>query len=198
MKNKTIFVSIFSLVLIIFSLVTIGVTYGWFSMLITFPAGQVGLGDLRFEPTGAFQENSLILVPSEDLVDTPFTLTNNSTITSQLRIKITYTKITSVNDVLTIQSINYSGAEFEHINVVMNPLFEYVDGYWYYNGVSYVLPINSGVIDILSSLSYNGAYAGIDYSGQAVNVTLKIEIKQADNVTWEELVDYNFSSGYPE
>jgi len=178
--------------------VTIGVTYGWFSMLITFPAGQVGLGDLRFEPTGAFQENSLILVPSEDLVDTPFTLTNNSTITSQLRIKITYTKITSVNDVLTIQSINYSGAEFEHINVVMNPLFEYVDGYWYYNGVSYVLPINSGVIDILSSLSYNGAYAGIDYSGQAVNVTLKIEIKQADNVTWEELVDYNFSSGYPE
>jgi hypothetical protein len=176
----------------------IGITYGWFSMLITFPAGQIGLGDLRFEPTGAFQENSLILVPSEDLVDIPFTLTNSSSITSQLRIQITYTKITNVNDSLVIQTINYSGDPLDHIDVIMNPLFEYVDGYWYYNGESFILPIESGAMDILSSLSYNGEYAGIDYSTQTVNVTLRIEVKQADNVTWEDLVDYNFSSGYPE
>jgi len=197
MKKQTMFLSILSLVLILASLTMIGITYGWFSSVITFPIGQIGVGELKFTETGAFVDDAIILLPGEELVDTDFTLTNESPITSQLRMIITYTKITNVNDEIIIVQSAFLGDGNDHIQVNMNSLFERTGDYWYYGGYSNVLSANSGYMDIISSLAYNGAFTGIDYSNNTVHVSVNIQVKQAEHVTWEDLVNYDFNLGYP-
>ncbi len=197
MKKWTIFFSISSLVLIIGSLVMLGITYGWFSSLFTIPDGQVGVGELKYVPEGSFVSNGTLLVPDDELVSSAFVMTNNSTIDSQLRIQIIYTKVTNVNDVITSTNEYYVNAPDDHISVIMDPLFVQSGDYFYYGGESYVIDSQSGIMNLVSSIIYDGEFTGIDYATMPINVTIRVEVKQAGNVTWNELLNYDFSTGYP-
>lgn len=197
MKKASIYLTITSLVLVLASLIMVGITYGWFTIQYTIPNGQVGAGELKYIPAGAFIPDASILVPGEELVDTAFEVTNSSTIDSQLRIQIIYTKVINDNNVISSSNQIYHNDIDDHINVTMNGSFVLSGDYFYYGGDTSVIPLGSGLISLVTSLYYDGEFTGIDYSSETVHVTLIVQAKQADNVTWTQLINYDFETGNP-
>lgn len=194
MKQKTIIFSVASLVIALISLAMIGISYGWFTHQVTLSSGEIASGDLRYTQTGAFISSSGVIVPGEELILTDFEVTNNSTITSQLRFIISYTRVTS--PVLT-ETIYYSGSVDDHISVTKNASFVYASNYWYYTASDYEIAAASGLMSVITSLYYDGYKTGIDYIGVVLTITITIEVKQADNVNWATLATYDFETGYP-
>lgn len=199
MKRKSLILSLASLVLIVTSLIMLGVTYGWGADLVNLGNGTISVGDLRYTQTGSFVTDGTIVHPMEELIDTNISIDNQSSIESQLRVKITYTKITNpTGDSLVIEEdYVYTDDTSEHISVIFDSAFTYDSGYWYSNGTTGVLSANSGNLAIISSIIYDGENTNIDYVGQDVAISVTIEVKQNDNVTWTELVGYDFSTGNP-
>lgn len=175
----------------------IGISFGWYADVFDLNSGTISVGDLRYSETGAFITDNQVIYPGLELVDTAITVTNSSPIDSQLRVKISYTKVTRPVDVLVVQTVNYANAVDDHLAVTFDSTFVYSDGYWYYNATDAVISANSGLISVLSSIQYDGDQTGNDYAGQTVGITVTIEVKQSDNVTWSELTSYDFSTGYP-
>lgn len=173
----------------------LSMTYGWFTILFTLPTGEVGVGELKYTPTGSFVSSGGIYIPGEEIVDTPFSVDNESTIDSQLRIQIIYTKVTNNSGTITSEDIAYTASSTDAINVTMSSSLYGSGEYFYYLGDQSVIAKESGIIDLVSSIYYDGDYTGIDYSGEQITVTLKIQVKQADNVTWSELTEYDFEAG---
>jgi len=195
MKNKALIISISSLVISLITLSLIAVTYGWFARQVTTSGGTVAVGEIVYVQSGAFIDNSVPVVPADDLVGEDFILDNQSTIASQLRFTIQYTKYASIEDVVG-STVTYSGTD-DHIDVVFGEGFVYSSGYWYYTNTTYEFTADSGLLTLITALSYNGDFASIDYANKPVTITVTIQVKQADNVTWNDLTNYNFSTGYP-
>ncbi len=175
----------------------VSLTFGWISFTNTASGGVVSVGDLRFVKNGDFISSSEIIYPGKELLDSDISLVNQSTIDSQLRVKIEYTKIT-YSEPLLIETVVLSDSLEEHLIVGFVSGFVFDGDYWYYDGLSGVIEADSGLKTLITSIKYNGFYAGIDYAGQQVNVSIVIEVKQSDNVSWAELTTYDFSTGYPE
>ncbi len=194
-KNKVLLISSVSLIIVVIGLV-VSITFGWLSIFNSNTGGTVSVGSLTYEKAGDFITDSQVIYPGMELLDTDFTLTNNSTITSQLRIRIDYTKVTNPGTI-QVDTVSYTDAVDEHLAVVFGTSFTYDNNYWYYDGLSGVVPAESGLMSLITSISYNGTYAGLDYSGQTVDISVTIEVKQSDNVTWSELTAYDFQTGYP-
>lgn len=208
MKTKLNILIISSSFLILLSLAIIGFTYGWFVHDTSFPDNTVSVGDLRYVKTGALVDEASVIVPGENLVVTAFSVDNLSPIASQLRMKITYTRVTSVLGVPTPEAnYVYKGATDDHLGVTFTSTFtltdgdptpdEYDDDYWYYLSATDVISAASGVIPLISEIYYDGAKTSIDYQGQPVSIRIVMEVKQAGSVSWAELATYDFSTGYP-
>ncbi len=197
MKRKSLFLSILSLSIFFFSILAIGITYGWFADVIDLGSGTVSVGDIRYTKSGGFISSNQIIQPGMEFIDTPITLMNESSITSQMRIKIEYTKVTRPVDTLVIETVDYANSASDHLSVSFGSTFVYDNGYWYYNGLSSSIPADSGTIGVISSLYYDGNLVGNDYSGITCNISVIIEVKQNDNVSWSELTSYDFSTGNP-
>ncbi|MDD5293722.1 MAG: hypothetical protein PHW40_05370, partial [Candidatus Izemoplasmatales bacterium] len=75
---------------------------------------------------------------------------------------------------------------------------EFDDDYWYYGSYDTIISANSGDLPLISSISYDGSLTGNEYFDQTIRVSVQIEVKQSDHVTWNALVDYDFDTGYPE
>lgn len=198
MKRKSLYISLVSLFLILSSLLMLGITYGWLADVIDLSSGVISVGDLRYTKSGAFvsDDPTPIIYPGFEFVDTALSVNNQSPIESQLRVKITYTKITNDGGLVT-ETVSYTDAVDDHLSVTFDSTFENSGDYWYYDATDYVIPTTSGDIDILSSIYYDGDLTGNDYNNASVTVTVTIEVKQNDNVTWAELATYDFSTGYP-
>lgn len=196
MKRKTLFLSLTSLTLVIASLIFLGLTYGWFNQMYTLPPGQIKVGDLRYTMSGDFIADDII-TPGQELINSAITMDNASPIDSQMRIQITYTKVVMVGETPTPSQVQYSADVSDHLSVEMNASFVYSSGYFYYGGTTSVIASDSGLMSLVTSVMYDGSVAGIDYSGQPVSITITIQVKQADNVTWNDLATYDFSTGYP-
>jgi len=198
MKRRIILLSISSLIFIIASIVMLGITYGWFSSLTSIPNNEISVGDLRYTPSGELQAGgvSYVYLPGEELIVSTISIDNASPIESQLRVKIEYTKWT-FDGTLQSATVAYTGSASDHIVVGLGANLTRVGNYYYYGGESNVLNPDSGVMTIVTSLYYDGSVATFDYAGQAITVTITIEVKQAGDVTWSDLTDYNFSTGYP-
>lgn len=197
MKKKLLF-PIITLLLLMSSLVMIEVTFGWISDIIEFDNNSVAVGDLRYTKTGAFIGEELIIYPSMELLTEDITLFNESSIDSQMRLKISYTKITNpTGSELVIDTVDYSDAIDDHLDVVFDSSMTYDTGYWYLGGTSFLIPADNGLIALISSIQYDGTLVGNDYSQQTVSITVTIEVKQNDHVLWSELTSYEFETGYP-
>ena len=197
MKHKNLIFWGLSLIVFLFAILTIGITYGWFADVIDLGSGTVSVGDIRYTKSGEFISSNQIIQPGMELIDTPITLTNESSITSQMRVKIEYTKVTRPVDTLVIETVDYANSASDHLSVTFGSTFVYDNGYWYYNGLTSSIPADSGTIDVISSLYYDGNLVGNDYSGITCNISIVIEVKQNDNVSWSELTSYDFSTGNP-
>lgn len=198
--RKRLLLPLTSLLLIITSLIILGITYGWFADIIDFGPGVISVGDLRYSENGAFIADGTVIYPGLELVDTSIEVTNQSPIESQLRVQVTYTRITNPGGAGLVFEENYiyTDATTEHISVVFDSTFVYDTNYWYLNGTSSTIAANSGLISLISSVMYDGENTNIDYVEQSVAVSVTIEVKQDDNVTWAELVGYDFLTGEPE
>ncbi len=199
MKKKSLYLSLASLVLILVSLTMLGVTYGWFAGIFDLNSGTISVGDLRYSETGAFisgvPEQVIVIQPDLELIATDITVTNESSINSHLRVKIEYTRMSDYIGPSTI--VAYSNALDDHLSVTFGSTFAYASDYWYYSATDATILANSGLMSLITSLYYDADVTGNDYSEVSVVVTVTIEVKQDDNVTWAELSTYDFSTGYP-
>jgi len=133
------------------------------------------------------------VVPGQNLIDQAFTLTNESTIDSQLRFKILIIlndETLELTDERIINDIETNiGSEFELISA---------DGYYYFGGIEGVVrKTNNTPITIVSELILDGAFVKNEYADKVVKISFVFEAKQADHVTWEVLgtEDIDFSTG---
>jgi len=200
MKTKIRMMLLLSAFFLLSALGVIGMTYGWFGQSFTFTTENIAVGDLRYSETGAFIADATVIVPGQELIQTDIAVDNDSPITSQLRVLVTYTKCTNPGTVTCVDT-TYAGGVDDHLSVTFGAGFSYISGYWYYTPgtplTTYVIAAASGAMDVITSLYYDGELTGIDYNGQDVSITVTIQIKQADNVAWVDLAGYDFSTGYP-
>ncbi|MFA5741369.1 MAG: hypothetical protein WC874_00680 [Candidatus Izemoplasmatales bacterium] len=215
MKRMTVLFSIIALLLTIASFLLIGFTLGWFAPSVIITTNEVAVGDLRYSLSGEFiTSNPLdptVIVPGDELLTSTIGITNNSPIESQLRIKIEYTAYHNNEGEITGSTETYGAAVGEPLvavfafddndtpdNYTDDINFIYSDNWWYWDNTDYVYSINSGSQEIITSIFYDGNYTGIDYSSfdvsHPVTVSITIEVKQADNVTWSGLTTFIFTT----
>lgn len=131
-----------------------------------------------------------LVVPGQNLITTKYTITNNSTVDSQLRIKLT---IKLGDDELALDD--------EKIFTTIGLGSDFTlreDKFYYYQDVEGVLLTTYKTpINIIETLILDGVYVQNEYSGQTVKLIITIQAKQADFVDWQTLIDeeINFQTG---
>ncbi len=155
------------------------------------------------------------ILPGQNLVlvndkDAKLTMNNNSSIDTQIRVKIEYTSYSSGS----AKTVTYSGSGEDDLVVeFVNPSqwLPYDNGmdgtYFYYVGpdnksakltdIDNVYSITPSVpsVDIVKSVSYRENIDTSLYTGNEVTVNIIFEAKQADYVGWSALGQYQVNSG---
>lgn len=196
---------------VIIGLMSTGTSYAWFTT--TFSKNQ-SISVSIFSSTHSAYLTDLvtpeqkIIMQGDNLVsldgrDAVLKIENRSNAGSQLRISIEYTNCSSGSPKQEI----YSGSEKDDIIVkfadkkwsksvnAMDKCYFYYMGDKYtsdtINSTSEVPAINSdtSVIEAITSIAYIDSVS-YSYSGQKINVKVKFESKQADNVTWQTIDAY--------
>lgn len=170
------------------------------------------------EILGTFEEDYYgkpCIYPGQNLVvlngkDSTLVMNNNSSIDTQIRVKIEYTSYADGS----AKTVTYKGDKDEDLQVeFVNPSqwLPYSDGmdgtYYYYVGPDYasgtltdtddVYSITPTVpnVDIIRNISYKSDIDTAVYSGNEVTVNVIFEAKQADYVGWSALAEYQVNSG---
>jgi hypothetical protein len=202
--KKNIFMVSASIIMFLFSLtIMIGLTFGWFAKAVVVPKGEISSGDLTYVLAGELIDEQIIIVPGLELVEEPFTLVNTSSIPSQLRMRISYLAYVRVGIDVVEQELSYQGDSTDFLFIELGPHFERTGNYWYYNedplldGTLFIIEENSGLMTLFTSIIYDGTLTGIDFASQEIYIMITVEVKQAKNVTWSELVNINFQTGKP-
>jgi hypothetical protein len=143
-------------------------------------------GEVSYVFTGGLTDITPV-VPGQELVDNAFSLSNQSTITTELRI------LASAQSSL----LGPMGFDLIMTTVFADGWVLEGDGYRYYRGVladgltepgKYLIPPTPGMtIDVLSSLVLDGTVVRNNQSGQTITLSFTFEAKQAGFVTWAEL-----------
>lgn len=203
MKRRLSFLGVLSAMLMLISLGLIGYTMAWFAKSVVVPKGEISSGDITYSLTGAFIADDTLIVPGQELIQTPFVLDNNSSVRSQIRMKITYLGyIWNGVEVVPEEQI-YVSSEDDFLFATVGAGFEVTGDYWYFTdnplieGPDYVLDADTGIFTLLSSVYLNGATTNIDFADEVIWIRITVEVKQADNVTWSELTNIDFSTGEP-
>ena len=158
-----------------------------FSLILKTPKITYKSGKVIYNVEGSTVEG--LVVPGQNLISTPIDF-NNSTVDSQLRIKLIIT--------LNGEVLAYNDARIV-ADITLGSPFELVGEYYYYGGVNgKLLSTNTAPITIMSSLVLDGNYVKNSYASKSVNIKFILEAKQADHVTWQTLGEENidFTIGY--
>lgn len=151
------------------------------------------MGDVSYECEFNIDSERTV-VPGEPLFSSDaITITNKSTVKTNLRAKISITD--GIND----------GTDL--VSIVLNGDWKIeTDGYWYYLGKPTDLSDRSADIKAVTNttgenipfdinMSFDGSAVGNSYSGTTFTVTITLEGKQAEYVLWESMVDIDFTTG---
>lgn len=152
------------------------------------------LGEVSYSLTGELVDN-LLIVPGLELIETPYVLTNNSTISTEIRVY------------LLVHSQLLNGNVNNYLEIDMDAGWQQdLDGYWYYrgndtvneDGKHKVLPSTS-TINFLNSLKLDGYQVKNPFAHDIITITIVFQMKQANFVTWQTLgsLDINFNTGVP-
>lgn len=184
MKSKKIWILIIGLAISV-GLITGGIL-AWLTDTKTTPQQTFTVGEVTYEWTAGNFVSSPV-VPGQNIIATPYKLTNTSNIESELRvaISITYGEDNDATDlvVYTLDS-----------NWVLE-----TDGFYYYqagepvDGKYPVAPQTD--VDVITGLMLDGALVGNTFSNVEFTVSMTFHAKQANYVTWAQLGSINFSTG---
>ena len=179
MKKKSIVILLELLLLAVVG-VTTTIISAWLTDTDTTGEKTFTVGEVSFTLTGDIKTG--VVVPGEELVTTAFSLSNASTITTELRVKMDVFQGETDSTNLFIFSPDSSWEKDE-------------DGYYYYDGS---IATDTTTIVFLSSLKLDGSKVGNDYASDVFTITFTFEAKQKDYVTWEELGSTSFETGLAE
>lgn len=194
MKKLSMMIFIFSSVITLIAIGIIGLAYGWFNVSKTITSNVVSVGEIVYVKSGSWVDSTDPIFPGADLIQSDLILNNQSTITSQLRFQLTYTHYSSIEDVTGTTTI-FDNVD-DDISVGIPEEFVFQDGYWYYESDSYAIAANTGDMPLITSLSLNADVVSIEYASKPISIAITIQVKQADNVTWNDLTSYNYDTGY--
>ena len=191
MKKRGLII-IFSLLLL--GIITLSVTMirAWLTDTETTPDVSFTVGDVEFLLQGSFIDDSEVIVPGQDLVDTTFTLSNNSNVDTELRFSIGIKYDNNIDGLdLAIIDIDASKWVLE-------------GGYYYYReaGVvdatsevgKYIIGKDTTGIEVLSSIVLDGSKVDNSFTGKIFEIVITFEAKQSQYVTWDILGAIDFSA----
>jgi hypothetical protein len=169
------------------------VTYGWFVSVKRTGSVYFKTGEVKYVMTNDSFNNNFIkksyIVPGEELLSSDIYVINQSTISSNLRIKV----IVEVNGTEYIVDDTY-----QYINAVFETGWVYKESCWYYNGTEGVIESTrvDTPINLIKKLNLNGNEFGTTIESKKVKITLHFQGKQSNYATWEDLgsITKNFES----
>jgi hypothetical protein len=161
------------------------------------------VGNVTYTFGGDFLANNTIIVPGQELLSSSITTNNSSTVASNVRVKIAIT-IDSTNVTLSTSASGTATDAASLVKVGFNST-DWVldtDGCLYYKGkdsttgkVAANTALSSEAQTIITSIVLNGATVGNAYAGKGVSISISLQAKQADYVTWDDLATINFETG---
>lgn len=183
---------------------TFGITSAWLTDQDS-TSKTFTMGDISYTMGGSFTTSTPI-VPGMALIATPITIENNSTVDSQIRIIITYTEYTGTKEapVKTTDPVYYIGSASSDVVLTLNSGWVNDGNYWYYGSktgetMSYTTIASTDLntaTNLITALSYSGANVGNEYAAATdLVVTITLQAKQADNVTWSDMGSIDFTTG---
>lgn len=192
--NKKILILLIAFLLTATTLITS--TFAWITSLnrsgnIIFVTGEV-----KYVLTGSLEEYNLIIPETPLIKDQPYVLTNQSSIDSELRIKILYQfsegEEIDENAWLLFDEKSIGDSPTNKLAGKLNSegTFSYSDGFWYYSkdNNSTILAGEEVQITILEELYANGLACGNnECSKKNLYIKLIFQAKQKNYVTWAEL-----------
>ena len=191
--NKKILILLITFLLTALTLITS--TFAWITSLnrsgnIIFVTGEV-----KYVLTGSLEEYDLIIPETPLIEDQPYVLTNQSSIDSELRIKILYQfseEEIDENAWLLFDEKSIGDSPTNKLGGKLNSegTFSYSDGFWYYSkdNNSTILAGEEVQITILEELYANGLACGNnECSKKNLYIKLIFQAKQKNYVTWAEL-----------
>ncbi len=170
-------------------------TYAWFTQQSSAANLEFTAGEVNYIVTEV--ENDDIVVPGDFVLAGPLQVINHSTITTNVRFKITCTAGEEVDNL----SCDVGTAATDHILITLptDPAVvkDATDGYFYYLGkdaeddaydVEIATPDTGDELTLIpdEGLIINGAVVGNDYEDKAITITIEFQAKQADHLTWAE------------
>lgn len=171
----------------------LGVTIAFIAIILTtIVAVYAWLVDIKQTPKIIFKSGKVVyalegstvtglVVPGQNLIDVPLTLTNQSTIDSQLRFSLV---VKLDNEVLAMSDMRLIDSMILGTDFVLNT----IDNRYYYQDVNGVVSKTlTTPITIIDTLILNGAHVKNGYADKQVTITFVFEAKQADHVNWETL-----------
>lgn len=155
------------------------------------------MGDVNYECQFNINSDSIV-VPGQPLFNADaITITNKSTVATNVRVKIAVTEKDKTDLITDIVEITFD-ENSDWVN----------DGdYWYYKGKPTSLTDDSANIsavtdpsvgDVLNfnvNMTFDGSKVGNDYSGKSYTITIVVEGKQAEYVLWENMANIDFTTG---
>lgn len=192
--NKKILILLITFLLTALTLITS--TFAWITSLnrsgnIIFVTGEV-----KYVLTGSLEEYDLIIPETPLIEDDIYVLSNQSSIDSELRIKILYqfSEDEEINEnawlLFDEKSIGDSPTNKLVGKLNSEGTFSYSDGFWYYSkdNNSTILAGEQVQITILEELYANGLACGNnECSKKNLYIKLIFQAKQKNYVTWAEL-----------
>lgn len=182
-------------ILLLFGVASYNGTRAWFATGTT-KHQYLTSGKINYLLSGNLVSvNDEVVLPGTELVENELRIENFSNVRTQLRISLRYNFYDS-NGIFHRDVMYDSSNSSSVLEVTMDEKWikGTSDNYYYYNGESGVLnerttSNDENVLNLISSLKYKGASTTIQNSGKTVGVTILIEGKQADYVTWQQLVE---------
>lgn len=158
------------------------------------PDKVVTVGDVEFAWAGDINPVEDYVVPGQNLVTTPFTLTNASTVATELRVKIEV--VYGAGDTNGIDLVDITFGE------ALGWVYNETDGYHYYQGTNatlesgkYKIAAGTQTLNFVSSIVLDGSQVGNDFTNTAFTFTFTFQAKQNDYIAWSEMGSIDFETG---
>lgn len=134
------------------------------------------VGKFEYVVSGDIMSN--YIYPGINLVTENYSITNNSTVDTEIRIKVRfYLKDTWYEIENFYDYVEETGFDFNNSYWTEN------NGYLYYNETL----VGGEVINLFTKIILDGHVIKNDYEGKPMQIELIIHAKQKDNVSWESL-----------
>ncbi len=143
-------------------------------------------GKVSYTISGKIKEG--LIVPGENIIDEPIAIINNSTVKHTLKL--------SVEMKLAGETIMIDRSDGYIIEE--NLTFDFVvdnNNHYHYQEIDFVIDESITIINVITNLVLDGYKVQNGYSGELFTISIKLYVRQADNVSWEDLGSIDFKSG---